>query len=158
VYLIEPRDLSINSPNAGMTFVPREYNSIEFQIARGQSPTTPSKTEFLYAIIGQGSPAGIPEIKIAPRTSSAVDLTLAYVPTLPPLLSSSMVPIPGEADNALVAWTGAFARAKERESRGPDPEWLSIYATEKQHILQSLGLRQYQEPQYVDRVFKEYWT
>ena len=48
-------------------------------------------------------------------------------------------------------------RAKEREDRSPDPSWLAIYANEKQMLLQSLGLRQYHEPQKVDDIFAEYW-
>lgn len=157
VYLIEPRDLSSTGTTAKTTFTPKEYNSVDFQTARGRSTVDPDSTDFFYAIMGQGSPAGLTEIRIAPKSSSAVNLSFSYYYTLPPLVSGSVVPIPGEADNALIAWTGAFARAKERESRGPDPEWLAIYATEKQHLLQSLGLRQVQEPQHVDMVFKEYW-
>ena len=57
----------------------------------------------------------------------------------------------------MVAWTVAFARAKEREDLSPDPGWLAIYSTEKQHLLQSLGLRQYHEPSYVNAIFEEYW-
>jgi hypothetical protein len=80
------------------------------------------------------------------------------VPTLGDLTTNDFVPIPGEADNALVAWTVAFAHAKEREDRAPDANWLSIFSTEKQHLLQSLGLRQYQEPQYVQAQFEDYWS
>jgi len=158
VYLIEPRDMTSNSSTGSTSFVPREYNSTAFAIARSQSAVDPQKTEFLFAVIGQGSPAGLTEVRIAPKSTSTVNLAFTYIPTLPPMVASSIVPIPGEADNALIAWTGAFARAKEREDRSPDPEWLAIYATEKQHLLNSLGLRQLQEPQYVDRVFQEYWT
>jgi hypothetical protein len=86
-----------------------------------------------------------------------VSLRFVYVPTLATMTAASTVPIPGEADNALIAWTVAYARAKERDDRSPDPGWLTVYATEKQHLLQSLGLRQLQEPEYVKAMFEEYW-
>ena len=73
------------------------------------------------------------------------------------MTSASNNPIPGESDNAVVAWTVAYARAKEREDRSPDPNWLAVYATEKQHLLQSLGLRQLQEPEFADAMFMSYW-
>ncbi len=56
-----------------------------------------------------------------------------------------------------MAWTVAFARAKERDDRSPDPNWLAVYATEKSHLLESLGLRQYQEPTYVEAIYNNYW-
>jgi len=57
----------------------------------------------------------------------------------------------------LIAWTVAFARAKESEDRSPDPNWLSVYATEKAHLLGSLGLRQLQEPEFAQAMFSEFW-
>ena len=54
-----------------------------------------------------------------------------------------------------MAWTVAFARAKEREDRSPDPAWLAIYATEKQNILTRLTPRQTQEPEIVGDMFGE---
>lgn len=158
VYLIEPRDTSSTSANSGLIFQPRDYNHKDFQMARSRADIDPSNDVIYYAITGQGAPTGSgPLIYVAPQVTSAVNLSFAYVPTLPTLASTSTVPIPGEADNALIAWTGAFARAKEREDRSPDPNWLSVYATEKAHLLQSLGLRQYHENQYVDAIFEQYW-
>ena len=157
VYLIEPRDLSSTSSNSNLYFLPLEYNHANFQSARSQADITPEGAVIYYAIMKTGSPFEAPEIRVAPQVNAAVNLTYVYVPTIGPLDAQSLVPIPGEADNALVAWTIAYARAKEREDRSPDPGWIAIYSTEKQHILQSLGVRQLQEPQIVDGLFAELW-
>lgn len=156
VYLIEPRDLTTSGSNSGLSFTPRDYNSGEFMAARSRDAIDPSNDTIYYAVHKQGAPVNAPDILVAPQVTSAVNLTLCYVPTLATLPSSGMVPIPGEADNALVAWTVAFARVKEREDRSPDPNWLAIYATEKQHLLQSLGLRNYQDNTFAEAVFESY--
>jgi len=157
VYLIEARDGSTTSSNVGLRFTPLDYNHVKFQSARATDDVDPTNNVIYYAITGQGAPVNAPVIYVAPQVTSAVNLSFCYVPTVGQLTSNSIVPIPGEADNALVAWTVAFARAKEREDRSPDPNWLAIYATEKQHLLQSLGMREYQEPKYVDAIFENYW-
>jgi hypothetical protein len=157
VYLIEPRDLTSTSSHQSLIFKPLDYNHPRFQAARASDNVSPDNEVIYYAITGQGSPVAAPVIYVAPKVTSAVLLSFIYVPTLSSSIASgSTVPIPGEADNALVAWTVAFARAKEREDRGPDPGWLAIYATEKQHLLESLGLRQLQEPTFVDAIFEDY--
>ena len=157
VYMIEPRDMSENGSNHGLLFQPRDYNSEAFQMARSTENMDPSNGIIYYAVHKQGAPVDAPEVRVAPQVTSAVNIAFCYVPTLATLPADGIVPIPGEADNALVAWTVAFARAKESESRAPDPSWLAIYATEKAHLLQSLGLRQYQEPTYVDALWSGYW-
>ena len=157
VYLIEPLDTSANSTNNGLIFQPRDYNHKDAQLARSRDAIDPKSDTIYYSITSQGGPVGAPTIYCAPQVTSAVSLNFCYVPTLGPLASEDVVPIPGEADNALVAWTVAFARAKEREDRSPDPAWLAVYATEKAHLLQSLGLRQYHEAEYVDAIFQDYW-
>lgn len=157
VYLIEPRDVTVNSSNTNLVFMPAEYNDNRVRAARTNSAVDPSNGLIYYSITSQGSPVGAPVIYCAPMVTSAVNLTFSYVPTLPTLTTASNVPIPGEVDNALVAWTVAYARAKERADFSPDPAWLQIYATEKAHILESLGLRQYQEPQFVEALFESEW-
>lgn len=157
VYMVEPRDLTVNSSNHGLLFKPLDYNDSTFQLARSRDPIDPANDTIYYAITQQGAPVGAPTVLVAPKVTSVVNIAFSYVPTLGTLTSASTVPIPGEADNALIAWTVAFARAKEREDRSPDPAWLTVYATEKQHLLQSLGLREYQEPTYVNAMFSEYW-
>lgn len=157
VYMIEARDLSTNGDNHGLQFLPLDYNHRDFQLARSRDAVAPVNDTIYYSITAQGAPVGAPIIKVAPKITSAVNLNFVYVPVLTALTKDSFVPIPGEADNALVAWTVAFARAKEDENRSPDASWLAIYATEKQHLLQSLGLRQYQEPLLTDAMFDQYW-
>ena len=159
VYLIEPVDTSGDSTNKGLVFQPRDYNHKYFQSARTMDAVDPSNNVIYYAVTGIGAPTGSGStvIYVAPQVNSAVTLRFVYVPVLAAKISSDNVPIPGEADNALIAWTVAFARAKEREDRSPDPGWLSIFATEKQHLMQSLGQRQYHEPAYVDALYEEYW-
>lgn len=157
VYMVEPRDLTTTSANAGLSFKPKELNHDTFRAAKSQDPIDPSNATIWYAITGQGAPVNAPTIYIAPKVTSLVNVNFIYIPTLGAMTSNSIVPIPGEADNALRAWTIAFARSKEREDRSPDENWLAIYATEKQHLLQSLGLREYQEPKYVDAMFEGFW-
>ncbi len=157
VYLIEPHDLSVNSSNHGLLFKPLDYNHNTFQLARSKANIDPSNDTIYYAIHQQGAPVSAPTILVAPKVSSRVALNFCYCPTLGQLSPANNIPIPGEADNAIVAWTVAYARAKEREDRSPDPSWLAVYETEKQHLLQSLGLRQYQEPIYADAIWSEYW-
>ena len=157
VYLLEPRDSSASSANVGLVLKPLDFNHATFQSARSQVDIDPSNNTIYYATIGAGAPVAAPEIRVAPQVTAAVNLTLSYIPVLDTLASTSYVPIPGEADNAIIAWTIAYALAKDREGGGPHPEWLSIYATEKQHLLQSLGVRNLQEPEFVDPVFEEYW-
>lgn len=157
VYLIEPRTTTQDGTSANLVFKPLDYNHSIFQNARATDPVDPNNNVLFYAITSQGAPVGPPVIYVAPKVTADVAISFCYVPTIGPITSDSAVPIPGEADNALIAWTVAYARAKEREDRSPDPAWISIYATDKTHLLESLGLRQYQEPKYVDGVFAEYW-
>lgn len=157
IYLIEPRDTTTSSTNPGISFEPLDYNHLDFRAARSRSATDASNVCLYYAIIGQGAPVGAPRIMVAPKLAGRLNVTLTYVPTLGPLTAESNVPIPGEADNALIAWTVAFARAKESEDRSPDANWLSVYATEKAHLLAALDTRQLQEPEFVEALFQEYW-
>lgn len=157
IYMIEPRDLSENGANHGLLFMPMPYNNNQFQLARSRGAMEPTNDTIYYALAGAGAPVSAPTIVTAPKVTSQVLIAFTYVPVLPNLIISSSIPIPGEADNALAAWITAFARAKEREDRSPDPAWLNIYQTEKLHLLQSLGLRQYQEAEYATATFSEYW-
>lgn len=160
IYLIAPRNNSATSTSDGryLQFQPRDYNSKDFLAAMAETTADAGDSHVIYyAITGMGGPVSAPTVYIAPRLSADVDLRFAYIPVLGPLESDNFVPIPGEADNALVAWGVAYARAKEREERTPDPEWLSIYGTEKQNLVNSLGLRQYQEAQVASAFFQDYW-
>ena len=159
VYIIEPLDSTANSTNKGLVFAPLDYNHKYFQAARTLSAVDPSNNQIYYSVTGAGAPTGSSStvVYVAPQVNSAVSLRFVYVPSLAARVAADNNPIPGESDNAIIAWTVAFARAKEREDRSPDPNWLAIYSSEKQHVLQSLGMRQYHEPTYVDALYEAEW-
>lgn len=157
IYMMECRDPTENSTNVGLQFKPLPFNDNLFQLARTKSAIDPTNDTIFWALRGAGAPTSSPIVDVAPQVTSAVNITLTYIPTLAPMTGDSQVPIPGEADNAVIAWTVAYARAKERDDRSPDPAWISIYSSEKQNLLAALGLRQYQEPSYGKAIFEEYW-
>jgi len=157
VYMIEPINGGENQANTGLEFSPLPYNDRLFQFARSHPAIDPINDTIYWALRGQGSPSDGTIIDVAPQVTSVVPISFTYIPTLGQMNADSPIPIPGEADNAIIAWTVAYARAKEREDRQPDPGWLAIYATEKGHLLESLGVRQYQEPSYAQAVFMDYW-
>jgi hypothetical protein len=157
VLLIEPRDMTNANSARAIRFIPRDYNSPEFEEARSMTAQDPyAGTVIYYAVFGAGAPTGTATIKVAPQINAALTLRLVYVPTLAAtdMEAGDANPIPGEADNALFAWCMAFARAKERDDRSPDPNWLAVYATEKQNILTRLTPRQEHEPEYVSGMFE----
>ena len=157
VHMLEPRDLSSSGTSRGLKFTPKPYNSVDFQSARAQDAVDPSSGEIFWVQMGAGGPVVAPTVMVAPKVTAAVNLSLTYVPVLGDLTAASANPIPGESDNAIIAWMVAYARAKEREDRAPDPGWLTIYATEKQNLLVSLTPRQDQEPMVASAFFEEYW-
>jgi hypothetical protein len=146
VYLIEPKTTAITGSYRNIQFVPRDYNSPDFIAARQLGDCDPTQDNVLfYAISGAGAPVGAPTIHIAPTLTAAIpvgEIRFVYNPIIPDKVASDSNPIPGESDNALIAWIVAYARAKEREDRSPDPNWLAVYATEKQNILTRLTPRQ----------------
>lgn len=159
VYNIEPVNMTPNSVNVGLLFKPLPYNDRLFQMARAQQPIDPVNDTIFYAVHNPGAPVGAPTIQVAPQVTSIVPVSFVYVPVLDgqSIRSTGNNPIPGESDNAIVAWIVAYARAKESDNRIPDPGWLAIYGTEKAALLQSLGIRQYQELPTVNAQFEDYW-
>lgn len=158
VLMIEPRDLSTAGTSRFLYFRPKQYHGVLFQNARSWSAITPSNSDVIYYdILNAGSPVAAPSIVIAPAVATAVDLTLVYVHILPTLIESSDNPIPGESDNALISWGVAWARAKEREDRSPDPSWFATYSTDKVSLLTVLTPRQEQEVETVEGLFGEEW-
>ncbi len=158
VLMIEPRDLTAVNPDRWLYFKPKQYHNLAFQTARGQSNSTINNltTTVYYDILNAGSPVVAPSIVIAPLLPATVTLRLVYVHVLPALIESSNNPIPGESDNALISWGVAWARAKEREDRMPDPAWLATYSTDKQSLLTALTPRQEQEEEIVEGLFDGY--
>lgn len=159
VNLIEPLDLSTAGTMRNTQFVPRKYNHPAFMSARAQSAFDPTTGGIIcFDVSGVGSPNGAPTILTAPQVAATMALRFVYNPTLPALTLTSINPLPGEADMALISYGVAFARAKEREDRSPDPSWIAVYATEKQSILTRITPRQDMEPDMVDGLFDDYWT
>lgn len=152
---IEPRTLT---SSANLLYQPCDFMHADFLRARSEAATDPSGRTILYDLIGHAAPVGAPTIRVAPATNSQVLLRLVYIPTLPALTGASDNPIAGETDNAVMAWVIAYARAKEREDRAPDSEWLAVYSTEKTNILQAITPRQDDENDYVEALFESYWS
>lgn len=152
---LEPASLN-TYPNLG--YRPKPYNHPDFQTARASSAIDPTSGGTIwYWLVGAGAPVAAPTIYVAPAVTAEVSLTLTYVPTLTELTVSDDNPIPGESDNALVSWTLAYARAKERPERSPDPAWLGDYERERQKILVSLAPRQTAEEHVVEAAFELWW-
>lgn len=154
VLSIEPRVLGQNNPNPGLIFKPREWTHPDFVRARAMGPIEPKNNFIYYDILNAGAPVGTPTIRIAPQVTSAIDLTVTYNQVLAAMTSASNNPIPGQSDNALLAWVIAYARAKVREDQSPDPEWIAVYGTEKQNLLRQLTPRSIQEPETVVGLFE----
>ena len=150
------RVLSIEALTHGLSFDPKEYTSRSFRAARAAAAIGPDSGVIYYAVTGAGAPTGAPTIYTAPRVNTDVPVRLVYIPTLSGSLTAGDTnPVPGESDAALVAYTVAFALAKDREDRSPDPNWLAVYATEKQSCLVASSPRQEQVPPVVTGIFDD---
>jgi hypothetical protein len=157
VTTLEVRDLTSAASVQGLSFEPRDFNHADFQAARGLRAQDPNGCTVYFCLINAGAPVAAPSILVAPKLSAAVNLRLVYNPTFGALTASDDNPIPGYSDKALFAYIVAYARAKEREDRSPDPEWLAIYATEKKNLLTRLTPRQTQEPDVAEGLFELYY-
>lgn len=158
ILLIAPRDTTLAGASRLVRFSPAKYNSPEFRGGQATDPVDPSGSATIwYDISGAGAPVGAPTIYVAPKVSSAVLLRVVYIPTLDGTLltATDNNPVPGESDAALVAYTVAFALAKESESRAPDANWLAVYEAEKTSCLVASAPRQAQEPSVVKGVFDD---
>jgi len=152
---LEPRVLT-DYPD--LIFKPKNYNHPDFIAARARGDIAPSTGGVIwYHPVGAGGPVDAPTIYVAPTLTAAVLMRLIYVPVITEKVAANDNPIPGESDNALVCWTVAYARAKEREDRSPDPEWLVLYGTEKTNILVSLTPRQVDEEEVAEALFEPWW-
>lgn len=157
VLRIEPRDLTQSGSFRNVVFRPKPMQGERFQYARTLGTVSPAEYEIYFDLLNAGSPVVAPSIVVAPASSSTIPLRLIYVHTLPALTEESNNPIPGESDNALIAWAVAYGRSLEREDRMPDPAWLAIYGTDKQSLLTSLTPRQEQEIEIVEDLFAPNW-
>lgn len=154
IQMIQPRVLGASSSNPGLIFKPRNLRHPDFVSAQACAPIVPRYQIVYYCVINAGAPVGAPTIVTSPTLSSAVNLAVWYNPVIAAKSASDANPIPGESDKAIQEYVIAFARAKEREDRAPDPEHLSIYATEKRNMLTVLTPRSDQEPEVVEAFFE----
>jgi hypothetical protein len=157
VLLIEPRVVTSGTTGRDIHFVAKDYNSRQAIIARSMSAIDANVLGggiIYYSTTQAGAPVGAPTIYVAPQVTAALSLRLVYIPIQAAVASSGNNPIPGESDNALIAWTVAYARSKERDDRSPDPNWLAVYGTEKQNILTRLTPRDESEPEIVEGMFE----
>jgi len=152
---IEPLDLS---SRPGIVFESRDYNHVDFARARSLTSQDPSAgLKIFYCVTGAGAPVAAPVIQVAPQINAALALRFSYVPTLAPIDKNGNNPIPGESDNALVAWCVAYAGSKGSEEQEPDAGWLKIYGTEKTNILVSLTPRQTDDDDVAEAFFEDLW-
>ena len=152
IYYIRPR-VPADYPN--LRFIKGDYGSLEFGGQLQVSPLDAGQSGvILYDLIGAGGPVAAPVIKVAPSVNGTILLELGYVPTIGNQTAAQNNPIPGEADAALIAYATAWARAKERPDKQPDPGWISIYGTEKDNLVVSLTPRSLQDPEYAEGMFE----
>lgn len=159
ILLIEPKDTTSSGSMRDVYFTPRKYTSADFRNARSQTALDPTAgVQVFYELTQAGAPVAAPTVLVAPKLSSQLALRFVYVPSpgVASLQTTSANPIPGESDNALMAWCIAYARAKEREDRMPDPSWVQIYATEKRNLLVRMTPRQEQEPEVIEDFYLGY--
>lgn len=156
IQLLEAADTTQATGRRPVLFVRRKYKSPEFAYARSLSAQQATDTGMIiyYQAVGEGAPTGPPKIVTAPKLAADLRVRLQYTPTIPAIELGGTNPIPGESDNALKAWTIAFARAKETEGRIPDAGWLGIYKTEKENMRVRMTPRDEHEPDVVDDLFQ----
>lgn len=156
VLSVEPRDLTVTGTSRSIVFKPKFYKSPMFQNARSRGTQAIDQVGIIYYdILNAGSPVAAPTIVTGPPVSTTMLIRLMYVNTLSATLSESdNNPIPGESDNALIAWGVAWARAKETPDRTPDAGWIAVYGNDKQSLLTSLTPRQEQEEEIVEDLFQ----
>ncbi len=156
IQLIEPLNTTTTGVGRFVMFIPRKFKDPEFVAARAQGVQSVGNGTCIvyYQIVGEGAPNAAPTIVIAPPLDADLRVRLVFNPALPAIDETSVNPVPGESDHALVCWTIAYARAKETDTRTPDAGWLMNYATEKANILLSLTPREEQENDVIDDVFQ----
>ncbi len=140
---IEARDLT--TPG-GLTFEPLDYVHPTMAHQRSiAAAAVVANQKFYYSVVGGGAPIAAPTIYIAPKVASAtLNLTLIYVPTVAEKVITDTNPIPGESDEAIVAWIVAHALAKLAATKQPDQTWLKVYDVEKTAVLDAVFERQSQ--------------
>jgi len=153
---LEPADME----SYPLVFRPAAWESAKFQSARREDPyDAASGGTIWYTITGVGAPSGsAPTIRIAPQVTAAIALNLSYQPVPANLTVSDNVPLPGDADQALIEWTCAYAIARQRGDETPDKSRMANYAGEVAKILVAVAPRDESEPQVVEAMFEDLWS
>lgn len=155
VHRIRPRVLA-DRPN--LHFVKRSYTHPDFENALAAGTVSADSGGVIYYDVQDaGAPVGSPSILVAPAVNSSINLALIYSKTLSDLTTSDANPIPGDSDDALIAWSVAHLLPREKESNEPDAGWLKKYATEKTKVLVNLQPRDDSEPRTADAMFEDEW-
>lgn len=156
VVLIEPRVIGASSVNPGLIFKPKKWQDPAFLNARARTPIEPREDIVYYELHEQGPPIGPPVIRVGPRLSSSMLLTIAYNQRLPveSYDEDSYNPIPGDSDHALMCWIVAHAKAKDREDQRADPGWLKDFDKEAMDLVTRMAPRQVQELAHVEGMFE----
>lgn len=132
---IEPRDLSAI---AGLKYEPRPFAAPDILVQRALASAAPSAKTHYFVVHGSAAPSAAPTIQVSPKVSSNILLTMVYIATLATKVSTDTNPIPGESDQAVVAFTMAYALCKKSPDRQPDPKWIRTFELEKERLLDSL--------------------
>lgn len=152
---LECRDLT---SRPGVVFEHKDFMHADFQRARALGTQDPSYgSKIYYCLMGAGAPIAAPTIRVAPAINATLPLRLVYVPTIPRITPDSANPVPGESDQALIAYCVAHAMAKSTEGNEPDAGWMTIYANEKKNILTALTPRQTDDEDIAEAIFEDLW-
>ena len=153
------KGIEVTDEDSNLKFVYKDYNHPDFVAARASEAIDIEATDNIYvAVVNRGAPVGAPTIYIAPQVSSALTLRVSYIPTEPDLTLYDDNPIPGESDKAIRDWAISHCMAKiNDETKAPNAEWLALYSTEKQNILEFLLPRHDMDPICVEAVFEREW-
>jgi len=150
-----------------MNFFPRRFTHPDMIGARSlEAQDAGSCNRMFYSVTGPGGPIGSPTIYVAPKVTSTIPIRLTFVPLAPEMVLTApnaqqtlSNPVPGESDNAIVAWTTAYALAKEPGAGGeriPDAGWMAIYEAQALGIIVFVTPRQDDEPEVAEGVH-EIW-
>lgn len=148
----------VPSARPGLVYEHKNFVHVDFARARAQDSIDPSQGgKIFYHLRGPGAPVDTAQIDVAPATNAAVALRLTYVPTLTEVDELSDNPIPGQSDNAIVAWIVGYAMAKVSEDQAPNAGWLTLYGTEKTNLLVALTPRQTDDEDIAEAMFEDEW-
>ena len=144
-----------------LVYVRRPWGSTEFHAARRPTAQVDPLTGGIvyYTPTGVGAPAAAPVIRVAPVVSAVVPLRLSYQPVPDITLGlNDIVPLPGNADEALIQWTTAFMVGRQRPDQQPDQTRMGLYNVEVQKILVASAPRDESDTETVEPLFEEYWS